>query len=57
MKTIAMKRTNITTKTLLFLLLALAGTAKAQNTHLSVVKDSIEYNTLYVIQVTQSGII
>jgi hypothetical protein len=50
MKTIAMKRTNITTKTLLFLLLALAGTAKAQNTHLSVVKDSIEYNTLYAIQ-------
>ena len=45
-----MKRTNITTKTLLFLLLALAGTAKAQNTHLSVVKDSIEYNTLFVIQ-------
>ena len=42
-----MKRTNITTKALLFLLLAVAGAAKAQNTHLSVVKDSIEYNTLY----------
>ena len=42
-----MKRTSITTKTLLFLLLAVAGTAKAQNTHLSVVKDSVEYNTLY----------
>jgi hypothetical protein len=41
-----MKRTNIATITLLFLLLAVAGVAKAQNTHLSVVKDSIEYNTL-----------
>ena len=31
---------------LLFLLLAVAGTVKAQNTHLGVVKDSVEYNTL-----------
>lgn len=42
-----MKRTNIATITLLFLLLAVAGTAEAQNTHLSIVKDSIEYNTFY----------
>ena len=35
------------TKTILVLLLFAAGSAKAQNTHLSVVKDSIEYNTLY----------
>ena len=32
---------------LLFLLLAVTGTAKAQHIHLSVVKDSIEYNTFY----------
>lgn len=42
-----MKRTNIIMRLLLLLLLAVAGTIKAQNTHLSVVKDSIEYNTLY----------
>lgn len=34
-------------KVLLLLLLAVVGLAKAQNTHLSVVKDSIEYNTFY----------
>ncbi len=45
-----MKRTSIATEALLFLLLFAAGTSKAQNTHLSVVKDSVEYNTLYVIQ-------
>ena len=42
-----MKRTSIATEALLFLLLFVAGTSKAQNTHLSVVKDSVEYNTLY----------
>ncbi|MBO7493312.1 MAG: T9SS type A sorting domain-containing protein [Bacteroidales bacterium] len=41
-----MKRTNITTKTLLFLLLALAGTAKAQD-YLPVVKDDAEWNVMW----------
>jgi photosystem II stability/assembly factor-like uncharacterized protein len=56
MKTIAMKRTNITTKTLLFLLLALAGTAKAQQwkeLHTGVTEDlydvcCIDDNTIFV---------
>ncbi|MBO7493313.1 MAG: T9SS type A sorting domain-containing protein [Bacteroidales bacterium] len=41
-----MKRTNIATITLLFLLLAVAGTAKAQD-YLPVVKDNAEWNIVW----------
>lgn len=41
-----MKRTNIATITLLFLLLAMASTAKAQD-YLPVVKDNAEWNIVW----------